>query len=89
MQLKFWVYCWGHISGTYLGQSVANDFSDEQIRIWILFAKDILYEYEYEYYSWHLGPRIWIRILSVRNIHKYIQIFEYIRIFEGKKSNPK
>ena len=32
-------------------QSVANIFSDGQIQIWILFAKDIFYKYEYEYYS--------------------------------------
>ena len=50
-------------------QSVANNVSDEQIKTWILFSKDILYKYEYEYYSWHLGSKIWIRILFVRNIH--------------------
>ena len=27
-------------------QSVANNFSDERIWIWILFSKGILYEYE-------------------------------------------
>ena len=30
-------------------QSVANNFSDERLQIWILFAKDIFYEYKYEY----------------------------------------
>ena len=62
-------------------QSVANNFSDEWMRIWILFAKDILYEYEYEFYSWHLGSQIWIRILFVKDINEYNQIFKYIRIF--------
>ena len=57
-------------------QSVANNFSDEQIRIWILFAKYIFYEYKCEYYSWHFVSRIWIRILFRKNIHKYIWIFE-------------
>ena len=66
-------------------QSVANSFSDEQIWIWITFAKDILYKHKYEYYSWHLGSRVWIRILFVRNIHKYFQIFEYIRIFKNNQ----
>ena len=51
-------------------------FSDGQIQIRILIAKDIFYKYKYEYYSWHLVSRIWIRILIVKNIHKYIQIFE-------------
>ena len=32
-------------------QSVANKLSDERIRIGILFAKDMLYKYEHEYYS--------------------------------------
>ena len=66
-------------------QSVANNFSDEQIWIWILFTKDILCKYEYEYYSWHLGSRIWIKILLERNIHKYIRIFEYVWIFENNQ----
>ena len=68
-----------------LFQSVANNFSDEQIQIWILFAKDILYKYKYEYYSWHLGSQIWIRILFVRNIHEYIRIFKYIQILENNQ----
>ena len=38
-------------SNTWSFQSVANNFSDERIQIWILFAKDIFYNYEYEYYS--------------------------------------
>ena len=67
-------------------QSVVNNFSDEQIRIWILFAKDILYEYEYEYYSWHLGSRIWIRILFVRNIQEYIRIFNIFEYLKKTKS---
>ena len=29
-------------------QSVANNLSDEQIRMQIIFAKDIIYKYEYE-----------------------------------------
>ena len=66
-------------------QSVANNFSDEQIQIWILFAKDIFFEYEYEYYSWYLVSRIWIRIIFVKNIHEYIRIIEYIRIFENNQ----
>ena len=56
----------------YTFQSVAKKNSDERIQIWILFAKGILYEYEYEYSFWHLASRIWIRILFVRNIHEYI-----------------
>ena len=59
--------------------------SDEQTQIWILFAKDISYKYKYEYYSWHLGSQIWIRILFIKIIHKYIWIFEYIQIFEIKQ----
>ena len=70
-----------------LQQSVVNNFSDGRIQIWILFAKDIFYEYEYEYYSWHLVSRIWIRILFVKNIHKYIWIFKYIRIFENHQTS--
>ena len=70
-------------------QSVANNFSDEQIKIWILFAKDIFYKYEYEYYSWHFVSQIWMRISFVTNIHEYIQIYKYIWIFEEKKSNPR
>ena len=66
-------------------QSVAYNFSDERVQIWILFTKDILYKYKYEYYSWHLGSQIWIRILFVRNIHEYIQIFKYIQIFENNQ----
>ena len=57
-------------------KSVANYFSNERIRIWILFAKDIFYEYKYEYYSWHLVSQIWIRVLFVTNIHEYIWIFK-------------
>ena len=53
-----------------------NSLSDEQIQIWILFVKGILYKYKYEYYSCHLGSQIGIRILFIRNIHKYIWIFE-------------
>ena len=66
-------------------QSVANTFSDEQIQIWILFAIDIFYKYEYEYYSWHHGSQIWIRKLIKKiftNKFKYSNIFEYL-----KKSN--
>ena len=70
-----------------LSQSVANNFSDEQIWIWILFVKDIFYTHEYEYYSWHLLSRIWIRILFVKNIHEYIRIFEYIQIFENNQTS--
>ena len=33
-----------------LNQIVVNNFSDEQIQIRILFPKDILYKYKYEYY---------------------------------------
>ena len=62
-------------------QSVANNFSDEQIQIWILFAKGIFYKYEYEYYSWHIVWKIWIRIIFFKNIHKYIWVFKYIKIF--------
>ena len=63
--------------------SLANNFSDERIQISILFAKEVFYEYEY--YSWHLVSRIWIRILFVENIHEYIQIFECIWIFENNQ----
>ena len=69
-------------AGAHEGQSVVNNFSDEQIRIWILFAKDIFYEYEYEYYSWQLVSLIWIRISFLKNIHKCILIFKYIWIYE-------
>ena len=63
------------------GQSVANDFSDEQIQIWILFAKDIFYDYKYEYYSGHLGSGIWIRKLFINKklrINCNIQIYSNI-----------
>ena len=66
-------------------RSVANTFSDEWIWIWILFAKDVFYKYEYEYYSLHLVSRIWIRILFIENIHEYIRILKYIRIFENNQ----
>ena len=67
------------------GQSVANSFSDVQIQIWILFAKDILYKNKYQYYSWYLRSQIWMRILFIKNIHEYIPIFEYIKTFENNQ----
>ena len=51
----------------YVRQGVVNNFCDEQIQISILFAKDIFYEYEYEYYSG----------IILTNICKYSNIFEY------------
>ena len=60
-------------------QSLANNCSDEQIWIWILFAKDIFYKYEYE----HLVSRMWIRILfkkTFRNIFKYLNILELLKV---------
>ena len=62
--------------------SVANNFSYGRMQIWILFAKDVVYKYEYEYYSWHLVSQIWIRILFFNNIDEYIWIFKFIWIFK-------
>ena len=66
-------------------QSVANNFSDEQIKIWILFAKDIFYKYEYCF--WHIVSWIWIRIVFVNIVHKNIWIFKYIEIFENYQTS--
>ena len=68
-----------------INQSIANNFYYGQIRIWILFAKDIFYKYKYEYYSWHLMSGIWIRIIFVKiftNIFKIWKIFEYLKIIK-------
>ena len=58
--------------GDTANQSEANNFFDEQIGILILFARNILYKYENEYYSEHLWSRIQIIILFGINIEKYI-----------------
>ena len=58
--------------GVVVNQSVANTFYDERIKVWILFAKYIFYEYEYEYYS--------LKIFM--NIFKYSNIFGYLKIIK-------
>jgi hypothetical protein len=42
---------WQPLLASQLKQSVANNFFDEQILIWILLARNIIYKYKYEYYS--------------------------------------
>ena len=65
-----------------LYQSLAVNGSDEQIEIWILFAK----KHIIQVWIWILFLTPWVtnmnkNIISKKN-HEYIPIFEYIQAFE-------
>ena len=69
-------------------QRVANNFFYERIWTSILFAKDIFYEYNYEYYSWYFVLQIWIWILFVR-MYSQICFIKKIYMSNWKYSNPR